>query len=60
MLSGSPTSLHVAKPNGSKVIQDVGNAAQRALLHLLCLFNGSEVFDEVAPKIRQVLVAHCP
>jgi hypothetical protein len=38
-------------------MQDVGTAAQRALLHLLCLFNGTEVFDEVAPNLRQVSVA---
>lgn len=40
--------------SGVEDVQDVGNAAQRALLHVLCLFNGSEVFDEVAPNIRQV------
>ena len=34
--------------------QDVSSAAQRALLHLLCLFNGLEIFEEVAPNIRQV------
>jgi len=34
--------------------QDVSNGAQRALLHVLCLFNGIEVFEEVAPNIRQV------
>ena len=42
--------------------QDVSNAAQRALLHLLCLFNGLEIFEEVAPNIRQVrlVLPHSP
>jgi len=57
MPSGSPSSLHETQADGRKVMQDVGTAAQRALLHLLCLFNGTEVFDEVAPNLRQVSVA---
>jgi hypothetical protein len=28
--------------------------AQRAMLHLLCLFNGLEVFEEVSPALRDV------